>query len=69
MHANLDSYYPALLLEADFFMANEIVEYECTQTLHMYKYTHNRYINASNKTHDTSQDFHFVCCITMYSKI
>ena len=25
MHANLNSYYTALLLEADFFMANEIV--------------------------------------------
>ena len=39
MHANLDSYYPALLLGADFFMVNEIVEYEYTEFAHMYKYT------------------------------
>ena len=69
MHANLDSYYPALLLEADFFMANEIVEYEYTGFAHVHKYTSTRYINTGNKTHDFLQDFHLFFYITIYSKM
>ena len=33
-HANLDSHYPVLLLEADFFMVDEIVEYKYIDFAH-----------------------------------
>ena len=51
-HANLDSYYSALSLGADFFMVNEIVVYEYIGFAHVHKYISTKYINTGNKTHD-----------------